>query len=70
MPRGDGMKLDVDSRFDAYARRMLSRFESEVNIVCKRGFDMGITQVSEINKWTFMGGLFFSMTVFTTIGKQ
>lgn len=48
------------------SRELLEEFELTVNKAC----EVGVVTDSEQTKWSFWGGLFFSMTVFTTIGKS
>lgn len=59
----------VDNRFRYSVNQLLDRFEETVTNQCNAKLEKNITRFSETDEWNFGGSVFFSMTVFTTIGR-
>ena len=62
--------LALDHNFHRMVDQLLDHFEETVRRQCQLKLDLhGIEQFAPTDEWTFLGSVFFSMTVFTTIGK-
>lgn len=59
----------VDNRFRNSVNQLLDRFEETVTNQCNAKLEKNIDQFTETDHWTFAGSVFFSLTVFTTIGR-
>lgn len=61
--------LALDHTFYKMVNQLLDHFEETVRRQCQLKLDLhGIEQFAPTDEWTFLGSVFFSMTVFTTIG--
>ena len=59
----------VNMQFNYYANLILDKYAQVVHTQCKEKIAVKIESFSETDEWNFMGSCFFSMAVFTTIGK-
>ena len=60
----------VNGLFHHMTNHLLDQFEVVILEQCKQRFNRSIESYIQTDEWNFMGAVFFSMTVFTSIGKS
>ena len=69
MPYRGSFRPNVDSMWYFEATQFLDQFESVVTEQCHKQLNHSIDTRKVTDKWSYWGSVFFSLTVFTTIGK-